>query len=161
MMAINQDTFWRHVDRSGDCWVWTASRNRRGYGRMHSLRENGHREIVQSHRASWEMTYGPIPSGSYVLHHCDNPPCVRPDHLFIGSQFDNMRDAARKGRLTRRGEKNSRAKLTWGEVHAIRAAYGTGDWTNAELSRRYGVSNTMISKIVKGTAWRPEIMEKA
>lgn len=91
------EILWVSVDKSGDCWVWTKS-TRYGYG-MFARRENGKTKHYLAHRVSWELANGPIPEGLQVLHHCDNPPCVRPDHLFLGTQFDNMQDAAAKGRL--------------------------------------------------------------
>lgn len=89
------ERLWEQVDKSGDCWVWMGNRGRWGYGRLCS--EPGKR--VLAHRVSWELLHGPIPEGMYVCHTCDNTPCVRPSHLFLGTQHDNMRDAARKGRI--------------------------------------------------------------
>lgn len=86
--------FWSHVDRSGNCWTWTASRNPDGYGRVYMHGKHGQ----LAHRIAWELTNGEIPDGLFVCHHCDNPSCVRPDHLFIGTCDDNHKDKARKGR---------------------------------------------------------------
>lgn len=91
-----EDRFWSKVDKSGGpdaCWTWTAARNRNGYGQFWQGR-NG----IVVHRFSWMMHNGPIPVGLFCCHHCDNPPCVNPAHLFIGTNSDNMRDAQRKGR---------------------------------------------------------------
>lgn len=85
--------FWRRVDTSADCSLWTGPVNRGGYGVYNHLGER-----CLAHRAAWILTFGPIPDGMGVLHHCDNPPCVRPDHLFIGTQADNARDMNAKGR---------------------------------------------------------------
>src|SRR3989304_7134143 len=94
MRPMKVEDFWKHVDKSSDCWIWKGC-TAQGYGfpRLHG---NGH---VRAHRLAWELTYGLIPQGKWVLHHCDNPPCVRPDHLFLGTVQDNMRDAALKGRM--------------------------------------------------------------
>lgn len=92
--------FWDFVDK-GDrpdaCWIFVGGRDQNGYGRF--SRHNG--LSVLAHRFAWETVHGPLPRGVVLCHRCDNPPCVRPDHLFPGTQRDNMRDAARKGRTSR------------------------------------------------------------
>lgn len=87
--------FWSRVDNTGECWLWTGSQ-RDGYGR---LLFQGRFKLA--HRVAWELTNGPIPDGLYVCHTCDNPPCVRPAHLFVGSQQDNLNDMVAKGRSRR------------------------------------------------------------
>jgi hypothetical protein len=97
-MGSIADRFWSKVDKapsSNGCWLWTATKDRRLYGRFWN---DGNR--FGAHRTAWELTRGPIPPGLYVLHHCDTPPCVNPEHLFIGTQTDNMRDMAAKGRAS-------------------------------------------------------------
>lgn len=89
------DRFWAKVDCSGDCWEWTAYRKPNGYGSFGIDR----RTTEYAHRMAYQLSVGPIPDGLYVCHRCDNPACVRPDHLFLGTQFDNMRDGAAKGRV--------------------------------------------------------------
>ena len=85
--------FWSYVTKTDDCWPWTGSIHNTGYGRMKAK----HKQVFV-HRVSWEMSNGPIPNGMFVLHRCDNPPCVRPDHLFLGTKGDNNRDRVAKGR---------------------------------------------------------------
>jgi hypothetical protein len=85
--------FWRFVKKTESCWEWCGS-TQSNYGIFY--KRNG--DMVKAHRLSYEKTKGPIPDGMFVLHRCDNPPCVRPSHLFIGTHFDNMQDRARKGR---------------------------------------------------------------
>lgn len=87
-----RERFWSHVNKDGDCWLWTGSLNNHGYGTF------GSGEL--SHRISWVFAYGTIPVGLFVLHHCDNPLCIRPEHLFLGTQSDNVRDMLAKGRAS-------------------------------------------------------------
>jgi hypothetical protein len=98
--------FWSHVDKNGPvpahrpelghCWIWTASTNVHGYGQICPRSMPG--KMVGTSRFSWEIHYGPISDGLWVLHHCDTPACIRPEHLFLGTQTDNMRDMISKGR---------------------------------------------------------------
>lgn len=105
-----QERFWTKVDRNGPipehcpelgpCWLWTGSKKVRGYGCLRSGKPAN--KILSTHRLSWEIHYGPIPDGFGVCHHCDNPPCVRPDHFFLGTQVENMADAGRKGHMKKK-----------------------------------------------------------
>ena len=90
------DRLWGRVDTGGeadDCWEWTGARTALGYGRI-----KGDRCTVQTHRLAYELTYGPIPDGLFVMHSCDNPPCCNPAHLAVGTNADNVHDSMRKGR---------------------------------------------------------------
>lgn len=89
------ERFWKKVNKSDGCWEWTASVHHNGYGRI----GQGDAKSTLAHRCSYEMHYGSIPDGLYVCHRCDNRRCVRPDHLFLATQSENMLDAGRKGRL--------------------------------------------------------------
>lgn len=91
-----EDRFWPRVQKTDGCWLWTGPKNQFGYGHMNSGRYHGN--VRSSHRVSWLIHFGPIPPGLFVLHRCDNPPCVRPDHLFLGTQSDNLADMRAKGR---------------------------------------------------------------
>lgn len=98
-----EERFWQKVNKAGPlhptlgtpCWVWTASGDGHGYGRIATTMAQG---PVKVHRVSWELHNGPIPPGLHVLHRCDNPPCVNPAHLFLGTFSDNMMDKCLKGR---------------------------------------------------------------
>lgn len=153
------DRFWekvRHVEGDG-CWEWTGARQSDGYAVIGYGRpsvEDRHR-TARGHRVAWELAYGSIPVGLCVLHRCDNPGCVRPDHLFLGTLADNTSDMDRKGRGRRpHGESHPRAKLTLGEVNVIRSLYDAGGVTQAELGRIFGVSGVTIYKIVTRKIWK-------
>jgi hypothetical protein len=89
----NECRFWDSVDKSGDCWIWKKYCFNTGYGCFRI-----HPNTVYAHRFAWHITYGSIPDGNFVCHHCDNPPCVNPLHLFLGEHIDNMKDMTIKGR---------------------------------------------------------------
>lgn len=91
---MDAEVFWTHVDKSGACWLWTGTRNLQGYG------TTTHRSLpIGAHRLAYELTHGfTIPAGMIVMHTCDNPPCVNPDHLRLGTQRDNVRDMTARGR---------------------------------------------------------------
>lgn len=152
--------FWARVSKSGECWEWTGARVSRGYG---AIQVQGRQE--QAHRLSWVLHHGPIPPGMFVCHTCDNPPCVRPGHLFLGTCRDNLHDAARKGRMVHgdrwraihgdrdlKGEKNGSAKLRAIDVLEIRSLRSRGA-TLAALAVRFGVRVTSISNVARRTTW--------
>jgi HNH endonuclease len=147
------DRFWSYVDRRGadECWPWTGSCTK-GYG---TLRIGG--RGAQAPRLSWEIHCGPIPGGMWILHHCDNPPCVNPAHLFLGTVDDNNNDKIQKGRQRGAvGDRNGMAKLTEAQVREIRVTYVKGDpqFGCRALSRQYGVSPTVIRRIVTRVLWK-------
>lgn len=144
------DRFWSKVRKADVCWRWSGQTDSDGYGRLRVSKRPVRRLLA--HRVSWTLAFGPIPDGLYVLHRCDTPPCVRPDHLFLGTDADNHRDAVSKGRQAR-GERSGSAKLTAEHVQAIRARYAAGDGTMASLAREYGVGSPSISNIVTGKTW--------
>ena len=145
------DRFWAKVDRgrADDCWEWTASLDGKGYGQFFPKTDAS----VRAHRWSFADTYGPIPDTLCVCHKCDNPKCVNPNHLFLGTHADNMRDMRRKGRHPGpgfAGESHPNVKLTDSQVREIRAGY-SGAWgEQTRLAQEYGVHKTLISTIVRG-----------
>lgn len=127
MMETIEGRFWRKVNKSGEngCWIWTANKSR-GYGLISTKK---YQSPKKAHRLSWEMHHGEIPEGLEVLHKCDNPSCVNPDHLFLGTQLDNIKDAVSKNRIGKNPK--SLANLRPGE----RGVYGAGSKSNLELGR--------------------------
>jgi len=123
-------------------------RDPNGYGRIGI----GQRPVLV-HRLAWELAHGPIPDGLFVLHRCDNPPCVRLDHLSLGTQQDNMRDTVSRGRHVR-GDRVGTAKLTEAAVLEILQRYGTGGVTQKALAAEFGVRQSQIQAIVNGRAWK-------
>jgi hypothetical protein len=136
------------VDSDTGCWNWTRGTAAAGYGLAHFERK------LYAHRLAYETFIGPIPDGLSVCHHCDNPGCVNPDHLFAGSQADNLADMIGKGRqIIPRGEAKKNSKLTESAVAAIRAAprrRGALD----ELAARYGVTKPVIWAVRARRTWR-------
>jgi hypothetical protein len=92
------ERFWSKVKKTKTCWIWTGMRFVGKHGDYGGIHRSNPRRMVKAHRVSWELHFGPIPEGLLVCHHCDNPPCVRPDHLFIGTHRDNVLDCERKKR---------------------------------------------------------------
>lgn len=131
------------------CVLWLGKRDRKGYGR---LKRGGKRRQVFAHRVAYELANGPIPHGMCVLHRCDNPSCVNPVHLFLGTVTDNDADKLAKGRQAK-GETLS-DKLTNRKVGEIRQRYAVGDITQQALADAYGVSQTLIGMIVRRAIWK-------
>jgi hypothetical protein len=144
--------FWGKVNKTDGCWLWTGAKHRDGYG---YLLRGGHQ--ILAHRFAWTVSFGPIPSGLVVCHACDVRPCVRPDHLALGTQVDNMTDMAQKGRARmvreQRGEANKVARLTDESVREIRALYAKGD-TLDSIGRQYSVNPGTIWHVVRRKTWK-------
>ena len=130
----------------GDCLVFTGHRNAKGYGQV-----SQNDRITYAHRVVWEHHHGA--TGLDVCHHCDNPSCVKIEHLFSGTQADNARDMVQKGRSVA-GERAPSARLTAAQVRTIRGALGRK--TQAALAREHRVHPGTIGKIARGLSWRGE-----
>jgi len=145
------ERFWLFVEkRKSGCWEWDGyiEKSSVGYARF---KFKGRR--LGAHHWSYEFAYGPVPKGFWVLHHCDNPKCVRPSHLYVGTRDDNAKDAVRRNR-TARGERHGMAKLTRDNVQEIRKLYRTGRYTQRKLAEMFGVTQCPITRVLNHTGWR-------
>lgn len=143
--------FWSKVSITNDpnqCWLWTASSNKKGYGHVWW---DGN--IQQSHRVAWKVTFGEIPNDLLVLHNCDNPPCCNPYHLFLGTNQENSDDKNSKNRgRWFSGEENTNHKLSDAQVYEIRRRYAAGENSSYnQLSKDFGVNKSHIWRIVSKT----------
>lgn len=138
--------FWEKCipEPNSGCWLWMGNVLWNGYGTIWRDRKHAY-----AHRISWELTTGPIPDGLCVCHRCDNPVCVNPAHLFLGTTADNMADKVRKGRH-QPGEKAPWAKLKADDVREIRASSDTG----RALALRYGLNQSNISRVRSGLRYK-------
>ena len=145
--SLDVARFWAKVRQAPNgCWEWTASRiggrGRKLYGQF-TVTERRKQLHVYAHRFAWTIAHGPIPADQYVLHRCDNGICVRDDHLFLGTQFDNMRDASEKGRL------NVPRRRTRGFKADVIDRYLAGGTTAQALAEAYGVHKMTVHRWVK------------
>jgi hypothetical protein len=157
-----EERFWSKVDYDkAGCWLWTASLNEWGYG-WFGVYDGERWRMRGAHRVAYELAFGPIPEGLRVLHTCDDPRCVNPEHLFLGDQFDNMRDMAAKGRgnlqqrprEARFGEACNLTKLTAERVREIRERYALGGVRQCDLAAEFGVSQGAVSLLIRRQTWR-------
>ena len=141
--------FWSRVDKSGPggCWLWTAGRSSAGYGKF-ALSKG---DILLTHRHSYKLHYGSLPAEMHVCHKCDVRLCVNPDHLFLGTHMDNMRDmkAKKRGAV---GERHGMARLTEGQVLEIRSRIEQGA-TQTALSAEFGISPATVGMISRRQIW--------
>lgn len=140
--------FWQRVNKTDSCWLWTGSKTARGYGQIAI-----NQKPVTTHRLSWELAFGSIPDGMYVCHRCDVRNCVRPDHLFLGTQADNIRDCSEKGRM-HIGEANGTAKLNESIVRDIRIKFKESKMSYAELAADFNISLTTAWNIINCKTWK-------
>lgn len=153
--------FWAKVDKSGDCWVWTASRRHKGYGAF-AYTIDGKIHHDRAHRFSYEIHNGPIPVGMFVLHRCDNPACVNPSHLFLGTAKDNVDDMMSKGRHVpggtygpgsyRRGVAHHASRLNEEIVRNIRDDRDSG-MSISRIAAKHGIALGHAHRIITRKSW--------
>lgn len=147
------NVFWSRAEKSGGidaCWNWIAYRDVDGYGRM-----RWDNRCAKANRIAYQLTFGDFPNELKVLHSCDNPACINPKHLFLGTQVENIQDMVRKGRrASTAGENGTNNKLTWAQVQEIRSRYAAGGVLQRELGAEFGVTQVQISAIVRGKQWK-------
>lgn len=154
-----EERFWKKVDKSAgpdECWPWMAARLPRGYGITSINRKNR-----LSHRVAYALTHGDVPTGFFVCHSCDNPPCCNPSHLWVGTQMDNMKDMSRKSRGGANRGHAGNTRLTEDQVRAIRNEWtpqpkgpGLKVGSTRELAMRFGVSRATIQQLLEGKSWK-------
>jgi hypothetical protein len=152
------ERFWKNVEKreANECWNWIAGKNKKGYGVMYIGRLNGGSALAP--RVSWTLHFGTIPDSLLVCHKCDNPTCVNPKHLFLGTMKDNAQDMAKKGRSNLgkktyyRGELIASSKLTEKDVINIKRMLSC-DLSCASISRKYNITPEAISRIKVGQNW--------
>lgn len=149
--AQGERGFWSRMSKGDGCWEWQGKTRPDGYGILNFR----HRPYQRAHRVAYELTYGPIPDGLHVCHHCDNPPCCRPDHLFLGPPEANMADMRSKDRSCY-GD-----RCPWSKLNSIQAAEIRRRRANGErllsLAKEFGVSRSLVKLIAKGAVWRRAI----
>jgi hypothetical protein len=163
--ALVEERFWKLVDKSGDCWTWKASLTTHGYGQF-VLPYHHH---IGAHRFAYELENGPVPAGLVVCHRCDNPPCVNPAHLWVGTQGDNLRDMHGKGRGNTdswplaveasrtadrpHGEKHHNAHMTAEKIRALRKMRQDGATYDA-IALEFGIGKSLVAQIITRKTWK-------
>jgi hypothetical protein len=148
-----QKRFWSKVNKTSGCWLWTGPRFTNGYGVVCI----GGTKRTGAHRYAWSTVHGQIPAGMVVCHVCDTRLCVRPEHLFVGTHLDNIRDMIKKGRqswvgLAPKGTDCSLSKVTEEEVREIRELRAAGTLLK-DIAPRYGITLSAVSKIARRSTW--------
>lgn len=146
------ERFWKKVRKTDSCWLWTGSISSFGHG---SFNISGRAEVAS--RMAWILTYGEIPHSMWILHKCDVPACVNPDHLYLGTRDNNLRDAMDRKRLGAktplRGSKNPKAKLNDHIVREIRKLYASGNFSQEDIAKQFEISRSTIEMIIQHKRW--------
>lgn len=141
------------IDEKNGCWIWFGAKQGDGYGQLRPNFLN--KKKTAAHRFAYELYYGPFDKNLYVCHKCDNPPCVNPLHLFLGTNRENMIDCVKKGRHgQKKGELSSNAKLKEHQILEIRKLYAKGDITQPELAKMFGTTRPNINSILHRQSWK-------
>jgi len=144
-----KERFMNSVNKTDSCWLWKGKIPAHGYGYIQI-----NKKCYRAHRVSWEIYFGEIPKGMLVCHKCDVPSCVNPDHLFLGSDADNMRDRDEKCRVAHnKGEKCGKSKIKESDVIAIKTLFKSGA-TQTEIGNKLGINRKNVFNIVRGVSWR-------
>ena len=142
------------IKSDDECWEWTASKNKKGYGNFYISVGHSKDKHCLAHRRAWILTYGEIPQGLQVLHSCDNPPCVNPKHLFLGTNEDNVKDKIQKGRARNlMGEEHPNSKLTEDKVVKIRLLRSEG-LTLQKIGSMYNIDLSTVGKVCNRQLWK-------
>lgn len=150
-----QERFWKKVNKTSSCWLWMGKRTPKGYGDF-AVRVANKILDFRAHRYAWEMIKGSIPKDKLVCHKCDNPPCVNPDHLYLGTQSENIKESVGKGRHStchQRGENNPSAIITGKIVEEIRKSYVPRKVTQRFLAEKFNLTQSYVSEILLKKVW--------
>ena len=146
------DRLCAYIRKTPTCWIWVGHKNEHGYG----IITNENKKQVKAHRFIYEQTYGAIPPKMNALHKCDNPACVNPQHIYLGTQKDNVRDMMERNRggyKAMGGDDHPNRKITMDKANEIRRLWSLGGVFQRELGEKFGISQAVVSKILRGQAW--------
>jgi len=143
------ERFWRYVSKGESCWLWTGTKDKDGYGMLSGKKPDGKRTQLRPHRISYELHIGEIPCGVFVLHKCNNPACVNPEHLYSGTHNENMKDRIDAGHYSV-GEKHPNAKITESIAREILASKQPAKI----MAEKFGISESQIKNIRRGEQWK-------